>query len=114
MAVISYSLVRKSNRYIVATWANMANGDTGQPIELVDLPDRSAQVVGTFGVGGNCDIEGSNDGSNYSVISDPYGNALSFTAAGLKQVMDISGSVRPHITAGTGSTSISVSMVFRG
>ena len=61
---------------VIATWANMQNGDDGQPIELANFADRSVQVFGTFGAGGNVRIEGSIDGTNYAPLTDPQGNAL--------------------------------------
>ena len=55
---------------VIATWPAMQNGDDGQPIELANFADRSVQVFGTFGSGGNARIEGSLDGINaYIVIS---------------------------------------------
>jgi hypothetical protein len=87
---------------VTAQWV-MANSDTSVPVELTDYADRSVQVTGTFG-GATITLEGSNDGTNYVTLRDPQGVALSFTAAGLKQVMETTLYVRASITGGAGST----------
>ena len=99
---------------ILVVWGPMANGDIGLAVDFCALPDRSFQVEGTFGVGGTCVLQGSNNSSNYQTLSDPQGVALSRTAAGLKQVLEVPRLVRPNITGGDGTTSLTVSMVFRG
>jgi hypothetical protein len=97
---------------IVATWTPLAaSGDVGQPLQRVDLPDRSVQVAGTF-AGATIVFEGSNDGANYFTLASPSGAALSFTAAGLVQVNMPAAFVRPHVTAGSGA-SLTVTMTAR-
>ena len=92
----------------VACWAALANGDDGAPMSFAQYTDKSVQVVGTFGVGGSLSFEGSNDGVNWSVLTDPQGNALSFTSSKIKLVSEATAFVRPHVTAGDGTTSLSV------
>lgn len=101
----------RGNDGYAAGWAAMANGDDGTPFENPGAPDRSVQVQGTFGVGGTVVLEGSNDGTNYHTLRDPLGNNLSFTAAGLKAVMEAVRYVRPRVTAGDGTTSITVTLL---
>jgi len=97
---------------IAVTWTPLAaSGDTGQPLQRVDLSDRSVQVAGTF-AGATIVLEGSNDGANYFTLSSPSGAALSFTAAGLMQVNIPAAFVRPHVTAGSGA-SLTVTMTAR-
>lgn len=43
---------------VVATWPNMTNGDEGSVIELANFADRSVQVTGDFGAGGNVRTDG--------------------------------------------------------
>lgn len=97
----------------VATWASLANGDSGEPLEMPGSSDRSAQVTGTFGAGGNCRIEGSNDGTNYAVLTDSSGDALDITAARIAIVMELTRFIRPRITAGDGTTSLTVSLMVK-
>jgi hypothetical protein len=70
--------------------------------------DRSVQVSGTFG-GGTVLIEGSNDGSNWFTLTDPTGAALSFAAAGLKQILELTRYIRPR--ASVAVTSVNVNLV---
>ena len=111
---------RSSARSIVAKWTGLGNGDIGvgpagnSNLQMPSYPDRTVQVLGTFGTGGSISIEGSNDGTNWVVLSDPLGNALTFTAAGLKQITEMPDMIRPHVTAGDGTTSLSVYLAARG
>lgn len=64
------------------------------------LRDKSVQVAGTFG-SGTVTLKGSNDGVNYVDLKDPLGNTISFTAAGLKQVLEFCRFYKPVITGST-------------
>jgi hypothetical protein len=97
----------------LVTWAALANGDSGAPVELVGHADRSVQVEGTFGAGGSCRIQGSNDSTNYRVLHDPAGTALNITAASCAQVLEQTRKMQPLVTAGDGTTSLTVSMLLR-
>lgn len=98
----------------IVTWGPMANGDVGvDPAALLGFSDRSLQVEGTFGVGGTVVWEGSNDGVNFHTLNDPFGVALSFSAAGLKAVTEACQFVRPRVTGGDGTTALTVTSVFR-
>lgn len=99
---------------VIATWANMQNGDDGQPIELANFADRSVQVFGTFGAGGNVRIEGSIDGTNYAPLTDPQGNALDINTAKIEAIIELVRWIRPVVTAGDGSTSLTVTMLLKG
>ena len=95
-------------------WLAMANGDTGAAIELGNYQDRSIQITGTFGAGGSVSLQGSNDGgTTWATLTDPAGNALTFTSAGLKQVLQITHKVRMTVTAGDGTTSLNAYLFMR-
>lgn len=100
-------------RTIRATWANMANGDDGAPIDWPYYADRSVQVRGTFGAAGSVTMEGSNDGANFEALSDPRGNALAINSAKIEQVEDCCFRTRPRVTAGDGTTSLTVVLFAR-
>lgn len=85
----------------VATWTPLATSDTGSPVTNTSFSDRSVQVNGTFG-GATCVIEGSNDGVNYITLTDTAGAALSFTTAGLRQVLQVTRFIRPSVSGGAG------------
>lgn len=86
----------------VVTWSAMATGDTGNAVQSPGFSDRSIQVEGTFG-GSTVTIQGSNDGTNYYTLTDTAGVALTFTSAGLRQILQITRYIRPTVTAGAGS-----------
>lgn len=93
---------------------DLKNGDTSEPIELAEFQDRSVQVFGAFGAGGSVAVEGSNDGVNYAPLTNASGGlALTFTTAGLKQILEASRWVRLKVTAGDGSTNINASVFMR-
>ncbi len=98
---------------VKTTWAALGNSDTGAPLALADFSDRSVQIEGTFGTGGTIVIEGSNDGTNYYTLHDAFGNSLSFIAAGLKSITEITTWIRPKVTAGDGTTALVPTMIAR-
>ena len=86
----------------------MANGDQGDNLEMAENADRSVQVSGTFGAGGTVLIEGSLDGVNFYSLTDPQGNALSFTSAKIEAITEIVRYIRPRVSNGDGTTSVNV------
>lgn len=118
MATISYTVSRvesfKDEAHVIR-WTPMTNSgsDVGSPIEMPGSSDRSVQVTGTFGTGGNLRIEGSNDGTNYATLTDPQGNALDITSAKIETIMELTRYIRPRVTAGDGTTSVSVSLLVK-
>lgn len=112
MAVVAPSIVVEKDSALV-TWAGLLNGDTGGPVDLPAFPDRTFQVIGTFGVGGSVTMEGSNAGAVYAALTDPQGNAITKTAAAIETVVETPKFSRPNVTAGDGTTSITVSMYCR-
>ena len=94
-------------------WVAVANGDTGAPIQTFNLVDLCVTIEGTFSVGGSCTLKGSNDGTNYYALTDPQGNAITKTAAGIEQVTEAPRYIRPEVTAGDGSTAIDIRIVAR-
>ncbi len=99
----------------VYTWTpiTFSGTDVGSALEMPGSADRTVQVVGTFGAGGSVRIEGSNDGTNYAVLTDPQGNALDITTAKIESIMELTRYIRPRITAGDGTTSLSVLILIK-
>jgi hypothetical protein len=111
MATRAFTNVDNNMRSVTGQWAGLtqASLDDGAPVELSDYADRSIQVQGTIGAAGSCRIEGSNDGTNYVVLTDPQGTALNVVAAGvIEQVQEMTRYIRPRITAGDGTTNLTV------
>ena len=95
-------------------WSDMANGDVGDPIVLTRYNDRTIQVGGTFGVGGTMTLEGSNDGAQWDAMRDVFNVDITATSNKLITLTEVPLYIRPHITAGNGSTAITVTVVAVG
>lgn len=117
MATITHSISKvpsANNKAWVVAWTPLANGDSGTPFENPGSSDRSVQIQGTFGAGGTVLIEGSNDGTNYYTLTDPQGNALSVTSAKIEGISELTRYIRPRVSAGDGTTSISIYLLASG
>lgn len=97
----------------VISWTPLANGDSGAAITMPGSADRAVQITGTFGAGGTVVIEGTIDGTNYVTLTDPQGNAISKTAAAIEAISEIVSQIRPRVTAGDGTTALTVTMIMR-
>lgn len=95
------------------TWTGLLNGDDGAPVQMPGSNIRSIQFTGTFGSGGTIQIEGSNDGVNYVVLTDPQGNNISKTAGALEAITELTLYIRPRVTAGDGATNLSATLLIR-
>lgn len=116
MSEKSYTIIRTpldGNGIQLIKWGSLVNGDTGRPFPCPHLADETIQVIGTFGVGGNCRIEGSNmlESQIYSPLNDSQGNALDYTSEKVEQILENAYWVRPNIAAGDGTTLLDVYML---
>lgn len=87
MATITPTVTRHGSRGTSVVWEQINHDDTGGTAS-VD-PQHSSVVieaVGTFAGGMSVALHGSLDGTNFAAMVDPAGNAVAFTAAGLKRV----------------------------
>lgn len=98
---------------VLVTWSGLLNTDTGVPVSLTDFPDRTIQLTGTFGSGGEVTFQGSNNGTDYVVLTDPQGNALTMTAGRIEVVTETPRYVRPSVTGGDGTTNLTLIMFAR-
>ena len=87
----------------------MQVGDIGRPVSYPTYPIKSVQVLGTFGTG-NVVIQVSNMPSSptYTGVRDPWGSALNFNDAGLKELEENTYWVRPKIENGDSTTDVDV------
>jgi hypothetical protein len=82
------------------TWAHLATGDSGRATsEHADFNERTVHVFGTFG-GATVSVKGSLDGVNYAVLTDPQGNALTFTEERLEAISEATPYLKPEVTGG--------------
>lgn len=103
MATINHTRIATGNtKSVVVQWGNLANGDAGDALALSQYTDKSAQVTGNFG-DGVLIIEGSNDGDNWFVLTDPQGNDLNISSAKIEQVTEATCYIRPRVTGTTGA-----------
>lgn len=116
VATIEYQVDGNANLARVV-WGPLANGDDGAPVEMGDWADRTVQITGTFGAGGSVSMEGSNDKltetPTWAILTDPQGNAVTKTAAAIEVFEESTLLIRPHVTAGDGTTALIVKMVCR-
>jgi len=113
MATIAIQITEAPGDGFVVSWAAMANGDAGDKLRGYGAPDRCVQVEGVFD-GATVVLEGSNDGALWHTLRDPTGAVLSFTAAGLKGVLEVPRYVRPSVSGGGASTAVNASLFIRG
>lgn len=105
----AYTLPYDSNRTWLIQWTGLLNGDNGNYLVMPHIEDYCVQIFGTFGVGGSISLQGSLETgtpTSPETLVDPTNAALTFTAHGLKQVLPLVYAVRPIVTAGDGTTSL--------
>lgn len=105
----------------VITWTGLLNGDHGDPVKMPGSADRSVQVLGTLGAGGSVQIQGSNvpaptttfASTDFVPLTDPSSTQLDINSLKMEGVLEIPLWIRPKVTAGDGTTNLTVRMLFR-
>jgi hypothetical protein len=100
----------------VITWANMANGDTGDPVLILGQAGAVGclQAEGSFG-GGTLTLQGSNIAGGagaYRNVKDGAGNGLSLTAPDMEDFSTAAAYISPALAGGSAG-SVTVSVVVR-
>jgi len=116
MATRTATASKLNNSAMKVVWTGLlqSSSDVGSGVEMSSHADRSFHVTGTFGSGDTVDIEGSNDGTNWALLKDPFGSDLQLTeAAPLAALTEFVQYVRPKVSAGDGTTDLTVTMVAR-
>lgn len=101
--------VDQFNGITLKRWVLTTADGTGDALPIPIHPDKAVQVSGTFG-GATCLIEGSLNGTTWETLRDPAGAALSFTAAGLKQILETVAFIRPRLSVAGSGASINVDL----
>lgn len=86
------------------------SNETGDTVEL-PVGDRSVQMAGTWN-GATVSLQGSNDNTNWSTLTDGLGNSLALTADGIKNICEMTRYVRAKVTSGS-VTTIAVTILAR-
>lgn len=111
MATRTPSFDRPAGSMTYVTWAGLLNGDNGSPVEFDGQDLVSIQIFGTIGTGGSVQVEASNEATpaNWGAV----GSAA--TAAGVVLPTDFvaARNFRPRVTAGDGTTSLTMIAAFR-
>ena len=97
----------------IISWTPLTSTNTdGSPLSRVKWADKTVTITGTFGTG-TVVIQGSNDGTNWFTLKDPANAALSTTSTMLRAILENPLYIRPLVTGGDGTTSITVRLVAR-
>lgn len=115
MAIRNHTVARPEgdDSVLLLGWSGLLLTDTGSAVQFAKYADRCIQVTGTFGAAGSVTLEGSNDGSSWFTLSKMSGGPATFTAAGGSQILDNPLFVRPNVTAGDGTTDLTVTLCAR-
>lgn len=95
-------------------WTGLLNGDFGDAVTEAMLPIHEVSCAGTFGAGGNVNLQGSNDGVAWSTMKDQGGTTLALGAAVTRLCQDNPLYIRPQVSAGDGTTSLTVTLISQG
>lgn len=100
----------KYNNYTIVKWAGLLNGDTGEAFDCAGMFMEAQQVVGTAGAGFDMDLEFSLEDTptNWVAVTN-----VAFAAAGFANFNNSSRWIRPNVTAGDGTTSVDLYIIFR-
>lgn len=113
MAVTAFARTDLGNGVLLFSWLAVPNANTGTPISVPDYADITVYFGGTFTGGGTVSLKGSLDGTNYVVLTDPQGNAITKTAEAIEAATENCRYLRPEVTAGGGSTAINIYVMCR-
>jgi hypothetical protein len=110
----TYQNYVSDHKVVIWTPLTTTNAD-GSPISYASngMGGVTFQIGGTFGAGGTVVVEGSNDGTTYFTLNDQANAAVTVSAAALKTIRDAPLFIRPRVTAGDGTTSITVTAAFQ-
>lgn len=109
-------MAQRSDTYIIdanggldVVWAGLLNGDNGAPVTIArDYWKLTAQAVGTFGAAGSVTLQGSNDGVTFSALKDVLGTTIAMTDNTIARLEGMPRYIRAFVTAGDGTTNLSV------
>lgn len=124
MATVAWTTVASQTFGEIAatiTWTPLTTTNLdGQAFAMPAFADRSIHVYGTFGAAATLTIQGSNEvtPTNWVTLAaagDPAEDMVFLTAGGndIKQILEVSRFIRPLLSGGDGTTSLTVQMLIR-
>ena len=110
MTTINPTVTFPSSDSVKVVWATVTENDTAASYSgLSEYSDRTVQFTGTEG-SSTMTFRGSNDETNFEILNDPLGTAISLSSNGLRQILEYTESVKP-VFAGGSSQSVTVTLV---
>lgn len=105
--IVTWSLLTTTNNY-------------GSAVRLPGWADRSVQLTGTLSAAGAVTMYGSNvfspnaaNDDDWAILNDAQGDPIVLNSLRIEAIIEVPLWVRPKITAGDGSTSLTVRMLLR-
>lgn len=110
---------------ILVVWSPLTTTNRkGKAVQLADYPGKCVIVTGTYSAGSpSVAIEGANGpgtagnptappiDADFSNCNDPSSTALTFTSQRIEEVLENPTWIRPNLTGGDGSTSLTVALM---
>lgn len=123
MATVNYTVARietfKDDAHVI-TWTPLTDTNVdGQALEMPGSADRTVQITGTFDTttvvmqGSNAPSPAADTDTDWFTLTDPSSTAISKTAAAGEAVLELTRWIRPKVTAGGASTSITVRLLVK-
>lgn len=110
---------QRINGIALIEWTGLLNGDDGAPYKCPKHADKTAQTTGTFGAGGSVALQGSNDpdaaAASFAVLHRADGAAPDANMTDAEPITPLENPlwIRPAVTAGDGTTSLTVRVLLR-
>jgi hypothetical protein len=99
----------------LVTWSAIPNGQQGIGWSIGPFwATLTAQLTGTLGAGGSVTMEGSMDNTNWGSLHQAGGTVATLTALGLVSIVELPLYIRPNVTAGDGTTALTVQLLAVG
>lgn len=113
MATVTPVVIQQSDRVLEIKWSNLGNGDTGGYQSCRGYEEFSFSFYGTIGAAGSVTLEQSPDNGTTAIdLKTSQSNIFStmpiVSLPGAQVAIFPLGDVRPHVTAGDGTTTINV------
>ena len=114
MATIDAVLTGPTNAGLIEVlWEALTTTNRpGSGVQMAQAPDKTVQVLGTFGASASIAIEGSNDGgTTWFPCHDITNAVIALTAASGALIVENPKMIRPVLSNGDGSTDVDVYIV---
>lgn len=102
-----------NQKFAISSWTITTADGTGDPEDRGQYSDRTVQVQGGTWGSATLLIEGSIDGVNWTVLTDPQGNAISKTSDFIEAISEGTPYIRPRLSVTGTAASIVVRMCGR-